>query len=29
MKLTAKDKAAAKKAVLDSSQGIIRDDGSP
>ena len=29
MKLTARDKAAAKKAVLDSRQGMIRDDGSP
>lgn len=25
--LTAKDKRAAKKAVLDSRQGIVRDDG--
>jgi hypothetical protein len=28
IKLTAKDKKAARKAVLDSRQGMIRDDGS-
>lgn len=28
IKLTDKDKAAARKAVLDSRQGMIRDDGS-
>ncbi len=29
IKLTEADKAAARKAHLDSGQGMIRDDGSP
>lgn len=29
IKLTAADKKAARNAVLDSRQGMIRDDGSP